>query len=38
MELASERPLEELSAAELEELWTAAKRKLAEQSEMMEGL
>ncbi len=30
MELASERPLEELSAAELEELWAAAKRKLAE--------
>jgi MazG family protein len=30
MELASERPLEELSAAELEELWVAAKRKLAE--------
>jgi MazG family protein len=37
MEMASERPLEELSAAELEELWVAAKRKLAEQSEMMEG-
>jgi MazG family protein len=37
MELASERPLEELSAAELEELWVKAKRKLAEQSEMMEG-
>jgi MazG family protein len=30
MELASERPLEGLSAAELEELWIAAKRKLAE--------
>jgi MazG family protein len=30
MELASQRPLEELSAAELEELWVAAKRKLAE--------
>lgn len=30
MELASERPLEELSAAELEELWAGAKRKLAE--------
>jgi MazG family protein len=29
MELASERPLEELSAAELEELWVQAKRKLA---------
>jgi MazG family protein len=29
MELASERPLEELSAAELEELWAGAKRKLA---------
>ncbi len=37
MELASGRPLEELSAAELEELWVMAKRKLAEQSEMMEG-
>ncbi|MGB7986771.1 MAG: MazG nucleotide pyrophosphohydrolase domain-containing protein, partial [Terracidiphilus sp.] len=30
MELASERPLEELAPAELEELWAAAKRKLAE--------
>jgi MazG family protein len=30
MELASERPLEELSAPELEELWERAKRKLAE--------
>jgi len=29
MELASERPLEELSAPELEELWAGAKRKLA---------
>jgi MazG family protein len=29
MELASEQPLEELSAAELEELWAGAKRKLA---------
>ncbi len=29
MELASERPLEELSPAELEELWAKAKRKLA---------
>jgi XTP/dITP diphosphohydrolase/ATP diphosphatase len=29
MELASERPLEKLSAPELEELWAAAKRKLA---------
>jgi MazG family protein len=29
MELASERPLEELSAPELEELWVEAKRKLA---------
>ncbi len=29
MELASERPLEELSAAELEALWAGAKRKLA---------
>jgi MazG family protein len=31
MELASERPLEELSAPELEELWTRAKRRLAGQ-------
>jgi len=31
MELASERPLEELSPAELEELWAGAKRKLAEE-------
>ena len=30
MELAAERPLEELSPDELEALWTAAKRKLAE--------
>ena len=30
MELASERPLEELSPDELESLWAAAKRKLAE--------
>jgi XTP/dITP diphosphohydrolase/ATP diphosphatase len=29
MELAAERPLEELGPAELENLWTAAKRKLA---------
>jgi XTP/dITP diphosphohydrolase/ATP diphosphatase len=29
MELASSRPLEELSPSELEELWSAAKRKLA---------
>jgi XTP/dITP diphosphohydrolase/ATP diphosphatase len=29
MELASERPLEELAPAELEELWAGAKRKLA---------
>ena len=29
MELASSRPLEELSPPELEELWSAAKRKLA---------
>jgi XTP/dITP diphosphohydrolase/ATP diphosphatase len=28
MELASERPLEELAPVELEELWAAAKRKL----------
>jgi XTP/dITP diphosphohydrolase/ATP diphosphatase len=32
MELASRRPLEELSAAELEQLWAAAKRKLAADS------
>jgi MazG family protein len=32
MELASERPLEELPPAELEELWAAAKRKLAEET------
>jgi MazG family protein len=32
MELASERPLEELPPAELEELWAGAKRKLAETS------
>jgi MazG family protein len=31
MELASERPLEELSLDELEALWIAAKRKLAEE-------
>jgi len=31
MELASSKPLEELSAAELEELWGAAKRKLSAQ-------
>jgi XTP/dITP diphosphohydrolase/ATP diphosphatase len=30
MELASERPLEDLSAEELEALWAGAKRKLAE--------
>jgi len=30
MELASERPLEELSPAELEELWVGAKRKLGD--------
>ena len=30
MELASARPLEELSAPELEDLWAAAKRKLAQ--------
>jgi uncharacterized protein YabN with tetrapyrrole methylase and pyrophosphatase domain len=32
MELASERPLEELAPAELEELWAGAKRKLAAES------
>jgi MazG family protein len=37
MELASERPLEELSAPELEELWARAKRKLAEKSVNKEG-
>src|SRR5215469_5958711 len=31
MELAAVRPLEELSAAELEELWVAAKKKLGDQ-------
>ena len=30
MELASTKPLEELAAAELEELWASAKRKLGE--------
>jgi uncharacterized protein YabN with tetrapyrrole methylase and pyrophosphatase domain len=33
MELAAERPLEELSAPELEELWERAKKKLAHQKE-----
>jgi MazG family protein len=33
MELASARPLEDVQPAELEELWAAAKRKLAAQSE-----
>lgn len=33
MELASARPLEELSPAELEELWAGAKRKLADGGE-----
>jgi XTP/dITP diphosphohydrolase/ATP diphosphatase len=32
MELASNRPLEELSAPELEDLWTQAKKKLAAQN------
>ena len=32
MELASARPLEELSASELEELWAGAKRKLASEA------
>jgi XTP/dITP diphosphohydrolase/ATP diphosphatase len=32
MELASRKPLEELSAAELEQLWAEAKRKLAADS------
>jgi MazG family protein len=38
MELASERPLEELAPAELEELWAEAKRRLAGLSESKEGL
>ncbi len=38
MELAAVRPLEELSAPELEELWAQAKRKLAEQSGKRERL
>jgi len=33
MELASDRPLEELSAPELEDLWVGAKRKLAAEAE-----
>jgi MazG family protein len=33
MELASQRPLEELAPAELEDLWAEAKRKLAGESE-----
>jgi MazG family protein len=33
MEMAADRPLEELGPAELEDLWTAAKRKLAAASE-----
>ncbi|MGA3264004.1 MAG: nucleoside triphosphate pyrophosphohydrolase [Terracidiphilus sp.] len=37
MELASARPLEELSPPELEELWEQAKRKLAERPEESEG-
>ena len=38
MELAAVRPLEELSAPELEELWVGAKRRLAERSQEREGL
>ena len=38
MELAAARPLEELSAAELEELWVGAKRKLAERAQEDEGV
>jgi len=38
MELASERPLEELSPPELEALWVRAKQKLAEGSEETERL
>jgi MazG family protein len=38
MELASERPLEELAPAELEDLWAAAKRKLGRQPENQEGV
>jgi nucleoside triphosphate diphosphatase len=37
MEIASARPLEELSAAELEELWVAAKKKLNGSSTGSEG-
>jgi len=37
MELAAERPLEELSGPELEELWTRAKAKLAPQSKPCSG-
>jgi XTP/dITP diphosphohydrolase/ATP diphosphatase len=37
MELAAERPLEELSGPELEELWAGAKRKLAEQGTSIDG-
>jgi XTP/dITP diphosphohydrolase/ATP diphosphatase len=38
MEVAAVRPLEELSPAELEELWVQAKRKLARRSKEREGL
>lgn len=34
MELSADKPLEELSAPELEELWAQAKRRLAERQEM----
>ncbi len=37
MELAAERPLEELAAAELEELWVGAKRKLSGQWSVVSG-
>jgi MazG family protein len=37
MELSANRPLEELSASELEALWTAAKKKLAAQAHPGEG-
>jgi MazG family protein len=38
MEMVSERPLEELAAPELEALWVVAKKRLAHESESVEGL
>jgi MazG family protein len=38
MEMVSERPLEELDAPELEALWVVAKKRLAHESESVEGL